>query len=75
MTEHLEVRHDPRTIHQVASCTGKEHAMHREFTGKVLFYCNCGYNSGWVEKDTLPLPTEFIKDHLPPGVQWPESAE
>jgi hypothetical protein len=71
MTHELEPRHEPHTVFQVASCSGKEHAMHREMTGKVLFYCNCGYSSGWVDKDTLEEPADFIQAHLPPGVTWP----
>lgn len=74
MTHSLETRHAPHTIFQVASCDGSQHATHREFTGRVLFYCNCGYSSGWVDKETLPQPTDFIRDHLPPGSIWPDEA-
>lgn len=67
MTEELENRHEPHCVNQLASCTGKEHATHRVFTGKVLYYCNCGYSSGWVDASDMPLPSEFINDHMPPG--------
>lgn len=63
--EHLEARHDPVVVQQVKSCTGTEHAMHRKATGLVLYYCNCGYSSGWVAADTTPTPAAFIAEHPP----------
>jgi hypothetical protein len=63
--EHLEARHDPHVVRQVNSCTGTEHATHRELTGLALHYCNCGYSSGWVPVDSLPTPAAFIADHQP----------
>lgn len=71
MTHELAPRHDPHTIAQVVSCDGTEHAMHRELTSLRLFYCNCGYSSGWVDTLALPEAADFIRDHLPPGVTWP----
>jgi hypothetical protein len=74
MNDHLEERCAPHAISQVRSCDGSAHATHRELTGLVLYYCNCGYSSGWVDRSTLPLPADFIRDHLPPGtsVGWPK---
>lgn len=60
-------------IAQVSSCDGKEHATHRELTDLRLFYCNCGYSSGWKNLSELPDATEFLRDHLPPGVAMPLS--
>lgn len=75
MNEELKVEHRPHCVSQVASCSGKEHAMHRELTGMVLYYCNCGYSSGWIDRDFVPVPTEFIRNHLPPGVTIPWQKE
>lgn len=63
--EELVARHDPVVVAQVKSCTGTEHAMHREASGLVLHYCNCGYTSGWVPAETLPTPAAFIAEHPP----------
>jgi hypothetical protein len=63
--EQLETRHEPTVVRQVQSCTGTEHAMHRELTGLVLYYCNCGYSTGWVSVDTVVSPDAFIADHPP----------
>jgi hypothetical protein len=65
MAHELVSRHDPHVYHQVRSCMGDEHATHRELTGWALYFCNCGYSSGWVEASTLPPPTEFIHEHRP----------
>lgn len=65
MTHELVPRHDPHTFRQVQSCTGTEHAMHRELTDLALYFCNCGYSSGWVPADTLPQPSDFISAHRP----------
>jgi hypothetical protein len=67
MAHELIARHDPHVYQQVRSCAGDEHATHRELTGLVLHFCNCGYSSGWVDKSTLPPPDEFIREHRP---QW-----
>jgi hypothetical protein len=67
MTHELTPRHSPSTVHQIRSCDGREHATHREITGLSLFFCNCGYNSGWVPSSELPLPSEFFDQHTPPG--------
>ena len=50
MSGHLEERCEPHAISQIKSCDGSAHATHRELTGLVLHYCNCGYSSGWVDK-------------------------
>jgi hypothetical protein len=71
--ETFELQHEPKTIWQVESCVdpGDHHATHRRFTGLVNYLCNCGFSSGWVTKDSLPDPTDFLREHLPPGVEWP----
>lgn len=33
-------------------------------TGRVCYVCNCGVATGWVERDTLPLPSEWVYEHL-----------
>lgn len=57
----------PRAVHQYVECLppadGNDHAKHRKLTGLSHYSCNCGYSSGWVPSDTLPLPTEFLKNH------------
>lgn len=65
MAHELASRHDPHCVHQVKSCLGDEHATHRELTGMALYWCNCGYTSGWVPASDLPAPTEFIEAHRP----------
>lgn len=69
MTHELEVYHNPHTLYQVKGCSGKEHAMHRELTGVALFYCNCGYSSGWLTQEELPDPHEFIEAHRSPWMR------
>lgn len=68
MKERFELPHLTHTVHQVEQCTtqgvpGAPHAMHRKLTGKSLFLCNCGYSSGWVDTDLLPLPSDFFAEH------------
>lgn len=65
MTHELVPRHDPHVYQQVQSCDGTEHATHRELTGLVLYFCNCGYSSGWVNRFELPEPEDFIRAHRP----------
>lgn len=74
--ETFELQHDPRTSVQIESCVdpGDHHAVHRRQTGLALYTCNCGYSSGWVSMESLPLPVDFIRNHLPPGVEWPEES-
>ncbi len=66
MDHELTAHCEPRTVFQTKSCDGTQHAMHRELTGKVLYYCNCGYASGWQNKDDMVPSTDFINGHLPP---------
>lgn len=68
ISETFELRHSPQVYHQIESCVdpGDHHALHRRPTGLACHVCNCGYNSGWVHKSTLPLGHDFIRDHLPP---------
>jgi len=70
----------PYTFRQVLECTtdgtgDAPHAMHRKLTELAHFTCNCGYSSGWVPKDELPLASDFIRDHLPPDVEWPPDGD
>lgn len=60
----------PQTLRQVRECTtqgstDKPHAVHRELTPLAHYLCNCGYSSGWVPEDTLPLGSDFIAEHAP----------
>lgn len=61
----LEPDHAPTIVRQVKSCSGKEHATHRELTGLMLYHCNCGYSSGWLPEEMLPDANEFSRDHRP----------
>lgn len=70
MSHELRTEHDPHIVRQVKSCDGREHATHRDLTDLALFYCNCGYASGWVDVSTMPQYSDFIRDHLPPGATW-----
>lgn len=69
MNEAFELRHVPHTVHQVRTCTTAQrgHAVHRELTGLVLYSCNCGYSSGWVDAQSLPTPSIWLRDHMPSG--------
>lgn len=67
----LHIVCEPHTIRQSRLCDG-EHAVHRDMTDLVLYYCNCGYSSSWQKLEDMGPPADFIKDHLPPGVVWPE---
>lgn len=59
------------TMHQYATRTvpSKQSpgslTAERELTGKVCFVCNCGEASGWVDKHTLPLPSDWLIAHMP----------
>lgn len=59
----------PMTWRQVQECVGSRepHALHRRLTELAHYFCNCGYSSGWVPVDTLPLPSDFIEQHMPPS--------
>lgn len=54
----------PRVTMQQMECVG-EHAVHRRLTEMVHFMCNCGFSSGWVSKDTMPQPSDFLEEHAP----------
>ncbi len=66
MSDEFELRHEPRILRQVTTCKnpGDSHAVHRQLTGLVHFSCNCGYSSGWVPGEDMPLPSEFFDEHL-----------
>lgn len=46
-------------------------------TGKACVVCNCGENSGWVDQEQLPLPSEFFYQHMTDEekVRWLEGME
>ena len=43
-------------------------------TGLVNVVCNCGYSSGWVPRDGMPLPADMIGAHPHPGYAPPTPA-
>lgn len=59
----------PQTLRQVQECVPQDvsgtHAVHRRLTDLVHYVCNCGYSSGWVPVDTMPLASDFIEQHMP----------
>jgi hypothetical protein len=59
----------PKTLRQIAECVppadGAAHAKHVKLEPLALYLCNCGYSSGWVPEDTLPLASDFIDAHMP----------
>lgn len=40
--------------------------MVRETTGLVSYQCNCGWSTGWVPRETVPLPDEAHRLHPAP---------
>lgn len=46
----------------------------RRLTGLVNALCNCGYSSGWVPGDGMPLPSDMFAAHPHPGYTPPTPA-
>ena len=75
MSEDFELPHRVSTLHQVEQCTTAgtpqaPHSRHLRQTGKSNYVCNCGYSSGWVDSDLLPLPSDFFAAHTEETVRY-----
>lgn len=37
---------------------------YHQLTGMSCYICNCGLMTGWVARESLPLPSEWIYEHM-----------
>jgi hypothetical protein len=65
------LEHEVHFRNQSRNITGpKNTAVRRELTGMMLVFCNCGYDSGWVERDKWNAENnrqEFLAEHQNPS--------